>query len=122
MMQPPVTRLVILAVVLAFASSLPAEFAMQFPTMHARRLAGVVSDRVGGALPGVVVEECDPTFQHVEASTKTDAKGRFSFGNVKWGTHHYLRLRCPGYDSVRIPVMVWPVAREDLHIRLIESA
>jgi hypothetical protein len=88
------------------------------PPVHVHHLGGIVTDRDGVVIPSAVVEDCDPAFEKVLASAKTDAKGKFLFAGTKYGSTHYLRVRYPGFDLARIKVDVRAFAFGHLVIRL----
>lgn len=84
----------------------------------ARHLAGVVTDATGAGISGALVEDCDSTYKRVIASEKTDANGHFSFPNARYGSVHYLSVRCPNFDLTHVKVMIGSLAKRGLRIRL----
>jgi hypothetical protein len=83
-----------------------------------RHLTGVITYTDGTVIPGVIVADCDLTYDRVLASTKTDASGNFSFPHTKLGSKHYLKIDFPAYQKVHMPVKIWPFAKARLRIRL----
>jgi hypothetical protein len=85
---------------------------------QAQKLAGVVLDPTGASVMGVLIEDCDPTFKRVRASTRTDENGRFAFRKGKAGTIHFLRVSKDGFDPMRMTVQLKPTASAELEIKL----
>jgi len=86
---------------------------------HARALAGVVVDWNGAPVPGVTIEDCDPAFDRVLASTTTDASGHFAFPEAKIGTTHYLRLKSNGFNQMHIAAELRHLAKGAVRVRLV---
>jgi hypothetical protein len=85
---------------------------------HARHLAGVVVDTTGEVVSGAVVEERDPTFNRVLASTTTDANGHFAFQDAHFGVTYQLKARAKGFNPIQITVRLRHFARAELRIKL----
>jgi hypothetical protein len=106
------------------AFALPAQtqgnMTVVYKPVNVRHLNGVVTysgSREG--IMGAIVEDCDPMYKHILASTTTDRSGRFSFPHVKYGSVHYLNVRYPGWDLTRIPVTIRLFAKPELHKYLV---
>jgi hypothetical protein len=85
---------------------------------RAHQLAGIVVDPSGASVSGVVVEDCNPAFDHVLTSTTTDANGYFAFPQAKIGTTHYLHMQFNGFNPMRITVVLRRFAKPRLQIKL----
>jgi hypothetical protein len=81
-------------------------------------LAGVVVDPSGAILPGATVDDCDPTFSRVLATTTTDSTGYFAFSGTKIGSNHYLRFRSRGFNPLEISVKLRHFAPAQLRVKL----
>lgn len=137
--------LVVFAVFL-FMSAAPAnaqyEITYEKPFV-ARSLSGIVVDPTGTPVVAVLVEECDSELDqrqsydssgkpvglfpspkcstepnHVVASMRTDAQGRFAFPGAKSGRTCYLHLRLYGFNPMIIPIKVGFFARRGVKIHL----
>jgi hypothetical protein len=84
----------------------------------ARSLAAVVLDPTGSPIPGVLVEEFSSGWKESLRSTKTDAKGGFSFAPVKRRDVYYLQLRMNGFDPLRVLVKIDPKQGKYLRLKL----
>ena len=91
---------------------------IEYQPEKVRHLAGVVTYATGETIPGVVVEDCDSDFKHVLRSVTTDARGTFSFSNVKYGSKQNLNVRCPNYDFDHHIVTISLFGKARLIIRL----
>ena len=49
-------------------------------------------------IPDVHVEECDPAWEHILASTRTDSRGHFHLNSPSTGPIHYIKIYAPGYN------------------------
>lgn len=85
----------------------------------AKKLAGSVHMALAGSpLALVLVEECDPTFTKVLASTHTDHYGNFSLKPGRRGKIHYLRLSAKGFETKEYEVTLDPAAGDTLQLEL----
>lgn len=85
----------------------------------AKKLAGSVDMAIAGSpLALVLVEECDPTFTKVLASTHTDHYGNFSLKPGRRGKIHYLRLSAKGFETKEYEVTLDPAAADTLKLEL----
>jgi hypothetical protein len=75
----------------------------------------------GSPAAGAVISDCDPAYKRILEATKTDSNGRFSFPNAKLGSKHYIKVRFPACQELHLPVKIWPFAKADLSIKLINS-
>jgi len=76
-------------------------------------------DSSGAIVSGVVIEDFDPTYKHVLATSKTDANGHFSFPEAKIGTTHYLHFKSNGFNPMQITVRLKRFTKPSLRIRLV---
>jgi hypothetical protein len=95
-----------------------ANMTIEYRLKNIRHLAGIVTYTDGAIVPGAIVADCDSTYKHVLASTKTDANGRFSFSHAKLGSRHYIKVDYPNFNEVHMPVKIWPFAKADLKVSL----
>jgi hypothetical protein len=105
---------------LALAASAYAQgnMTIDFKTRSVRNLAGVVAYTDGTVISGAIVADCDSTFGHVLASTKTDATGHFTFPHAIQGSRHYLKIDFRNYQEVHMPVKISPFSKSELRIWL----
>jgi hypothetical protein len=111
--------LAVASLVFVFPGQAQGNETVEFRQVNARHLTGQVIDINGEGITGAVVEDCDPTFNHVLASTTTDINGRFSFPQAKRRTVHSLTVRCPSFDLVHTPVKLRFFARAGVLIKLV---
>jgi Carboxypeptidase regulatory-like domain len=83
-----------------------------------RSLAGTVRDGVGSAVPGVLVEECNPGWKDSLRSTKTDPTGNFTFTPVKSRDIYYFRLTSNGFNQLRVRVKIDHKRGKELRLEL----
>lgn len=107
-------------VILLFTPNLRSQFVLikVDKPFQSQKLAGMVVDPTGATVMGVLIEDCDPTFDHVKASTRTDKDGRFVLLGGRNGSTHFLSLSRDGFDPMHIIVKLRPSANSDLKIRL----
>ncbi len=118
----------LIGLLVAFSvSALPTQAQTQTHTLvgiHARHLAGIITDMTGKPVPGEVIEDCDSTFTKVYASTKSDEQGNFSFARAKLGSTHYLRMdfyelnRELVFDPMHLTIKIRLFAKTKVFIKL----
>jgi hypothetical protein len=85
--------------------------------VKARFLSGIVAV-ADQPLKDVHVEECDPAWNYVLASTTTDDEGRFRLTPAAKGRVHYLRIYAPAYDISEYTVKLSRHGPAELHLEL----
>ncbi len=87
--------------------------------LESRTLAGTVQlgDSPEG-VKGVLVEWCSPDWKTVKTSTRTDEKGRFSFGKASMKELHYLRFSFPGTHTLQVKITITRSGPKELTVRL----
>lgn len=87
--------------------------------VHATRLDGYV--RLQGHTEGIAnvhVDECDPGWQHVLASTITDDSGHFHLEPATTRSTHYLRLTALNFNTREYTVKLSKHAPTELKLEL----
>jgi hypothetical protein len=84
----------------------------------ATSLSAVVTDFAGTRMQDVLVEELSSDWNQSLRSTKTDAKGRFTFLPVKGRDIYFLQLRVNGFDPLRVRVKIDPKQGKKLRLKL----
>lgn len=69
-----------------------------------RSPAAVVHDPAGLPMPGVFVEEFSSDWKTSLRSTKTDAKGAFTFAPVKGRDVYYFQLTSKNFNPLRVRI------------------
>jgi hypothetical protein len=109
---------------LGFLFLVPTQVHSQYTTIEiekvqlTRSLAAVVLDPTGSPIPGVLVEEFSPDWKESLRSTKTDAKGGFSFAPVTGRDIYHLQLRMNGFDPLRVRVKIDSKQGKNLRLKL----
>lgn len=81
-------------------------------------LAAMVTDPAGSPMPGVLVEEFTSDWKQALRSTKTDAKGGFTFAPVRGRDLYYLQLKIDGFDPLRVRMKIDPKQSKKLRLKL----
>ena len=85
----------------------------------AKKLSGTVSIAdEGSPLATVLIEECDPSFSKVLASTHSDRYGNFDLKPGRRGKVHYLRISADGFVTQEYEVTLSPDAPDALKLQL----
>lgn len=86
--------------------------------VHVRSLSGAV--RIpdgGGEIPGALVERVGPDWSTRLEATLTDSEGRFSFKRAPKGIS-FLQISKPGFNTVRVKVVIGARGKAKLEIEL----
>lgn len=114
----------LLRLFVSFIFIVPIHLHAQYQTIEiekvqlATSLAAVVTDITGSPMPGVLVEEFSSDWNRSLRSTKTDAKGGFTFAPVKGRDVYYLQLRMNGFDPLRVRVKIDAKDGKNLRLKL----
>ena len=84
---------------------------------HARSVSGIVLDPVGQRLAGAEVKDYDSGFTNIRQSTTTDEQGRFSLSRSGQSVH-YLRIYARGMNPLQITVVLRPLAKPGIRVKV----
>jgi hypothetical protein len=85
--------------------------------LHASSLSGIVVDRTGSEIPGVLVERLSLDGNSAQEGIVTDAKGIFIFSQITKGRHS-LKLSKPGWSTMYIRVVIDKKAKGKLELAM----
>jgi len=84
---------------------------------RASSLSGIVVDRTGSEIPGVLVERLSLDENSAQEGIVTDPKGLFIFPQITQGKHS-LKLTKPGWSTMYIRVVIDKKAKGKLEVEM----
>lgn len=66
----------------------------------------------------VHVEECDPAWKRVLASTRTDSRGHFHLNSPSPSPIHYIRIYAPGFNITEYKVKLSKKGSSELQLEI----
>jgi hypothetical protein len=113
------TKSFLLVFILSALYANATELVQQKQIAVSRALAGqVVVLGTEEPMNGVTIDLCSPDWKKVIASTKTDAKGRFSLEQVANAKIFYLRVSAPGMNIYQLRVRIDKRSVHEIRIHL----